>query len=169
MNAPTPDLHQPDDDYQSRSSLAEQWRGECIQQFAILEQAIEELLVDLKKAAKDSRKVKTGQQVGCAFGHLRELTTEKGLFGTKATALSGTLCKLAPDFEWRAHLTHGVLAVWQGRGSKWLLTFAHRPATGDTVRMHALPWTEACAMRDRLGKAAQVFRCQAGSLRASLS
>lgn len=168
MTAQTLDHPKPLDEYQSMMGMAERWRGECIQHFAALEQVIEDLLLELRRNPKNGNKVKTGQAVGSAFGHLRELTAEKGLFRDKGTALSASLNKLAPDFEWRAHLTHGVLNVWQGKGSKWLLTFAHRPSGGETVRMHAQPWTDACAMRDRLAKAVQVIRCQAGSLRASV-
>lgn len=168
MNAPAPDLHKPHaDDHQAMAGNAERWRGECIQSFAQLEQIIEDLLIGLQKTSKGKRKVRTGQQVGCAFKHLRELTGDKGLFGNKAAALSNSLGKLAADFEWRAHLTHGVLAVWQGRGTSWLLTFAHRPSGGETIRMHAQTWKEACAMQERLTKAVQVIRAQAGSLRAS--
>ena len=168
MNALATDFHKPQaDDYAAMTGQAERWRGECIQHFAELEQVIEDLLIDLKRTTKGGRKIRTGEPVGCAFGHLRELTAEKGLLGKKSSALAGSLGKLAPDFEWRAHLTHGVLSVWQGKGSKWLLTFAHRPAGGETVRMHAQTWTEACAMRDRLAKSVQTIRAQAASLRAS--
>jgi hypothetical protein len=169
MNAPAANLPKhASDEHQTMVGHAEQWRGECIQYFAELEQIIEDLLLDLKRTAKAGRKVSTGQPVGCAFGHLRELTADKGLFGKRSAALATTLGKLAADFEWRAHLTHGVLSVWQGRGSKWLLTFAHRPVGGETVRMHAQTWVDARAMRERLGKAIQDIRAQAGSLRSSL-
>ncbi|MCW3797970.1 hypothetical protein OMW55_09160 [Sphingomonas sp. BN140010] len=168
MNAPVTAIQKPPfDDYTAMMAHAEQWRGECIQHFAELEQIIETLLIGLKGTGKGARKIKTGEPVGSAFGQLRELTGEKGLFGAKAGALSASLGKLAPDFEWRAHLTHGMLKVWEGRGAKWLLTFAHRPVGGETIRMHAQTWAEACDMRDRLAKAVQVVRAQAGSLRAA--
>jgi hypothetical protein len=154
MNAP----QRVTDDYSSMLGQAEQWRGECIQHFAELEQIVEDLLRALHRAPGHKSKVGTRKLVGEAFGHLRELTGSKGPFAEKGRPISETLALIAPWFEWRAHLTHGVVTIWRGRNGHWLLAYEHRPAGGDTIRTFALPWTQAREMRTLLQE--NIFKLQ---------
>lgn len=147
---------------------AEQWRGECIQIFAELEQTVEDLLLALAAAPRRGCKVRTGEQVSCAFGHLEDLTAGSGAFANEGRAVSRSLQALKPDFEWRAHLTHGVLAVWEGKAKRRLLTLKHRAPGGGPLRMHALQWIEAIAMRDRLKDGVRDLKARSGSLKAAL-
>ncbi len=170
MNAPVPaSALKPPDDFASMAGQAHRWRGECIQHFAELEQIVEDLLRSLQRSRKGGGKVKVGQPISPAFGHLRELTGSKGPFASKGTAISETLAELAPWFEWRAHLTHGVLTVWRGKGDHWLITLAHRSMNEERVRTHAILWKEACAMRDHVSKRVATLRENARSLANSVA
>ena len=160
MNAP----QRVTDDYSSMLGQAEQWRGECIQQFAELEQIVDSLLRTLHRVSKHGSKVKTDKFVGGAFGHLRELTGSKGPFADKGKAISETLAAIAPWFEWRAHLTHGVVTVWRGRNGQWLLAYERRPDGADTIRTFALPWVQAREMRKLLQESVPKLEENARSL-----
>ncbi|URD59956.1 hypothetical protein M8312_09075 [Sphingomonas sp. KRR8] len=151
------------------SANAERWRGECIQQFCELETMVEDLLQDLHRDAKQGSKVKVGQMVGPAFGHLRELTGSKGPFAAKGQAISETLAELASWVEWRAHLTHGVMTVWRGRDEQWLLALAHRTPGDPTLRTHALTWKAACSVRELMTKQIEKLRGNARSLANSVA
>ncbi|HET7816247.1 MAG TPA: hypothetical protein VFK58_01535 [Sphingomicrobium sp.] len=165
MNAPfsKPATKLPDD-FAAMQGQADKWRGECIQQFAQLEETVETLLRALRDAPKQGGKVTVGLQVGAAFKHVRELTGSKGPFAGKGKAISATLADLAPWFEWRAHLTHGVLAVWRGRNDQWLLALAHRASGDDPIRTYALTWDDARAMRRLLQDRTEALRENARSL-----
>ena len=116
MNAPFPKPYpQADAGHCALAGQANKWRGECIEYFAELEQIVENLLRVLSQVPKHGGKITTGQPVGAAFKHLREITGAKGPFAAKGKAISATLAELALWFEWRAHLTHGVMTVWRGR------------------------------------------------------
>ncbi|MFL6733183.1 MAG: hypothetical protein ACJ8EY_00635 [Sphingomicrobium sp.] len=147
---------------------AETWRGQCIQLFAELEQIIEGLLQELHAHPKIRKQVKTGQPVGAAFKHVRDLTGTKGPFASKGAAITSTLNHLALWFDWRAHLTHGVLSLWQGRNRNWLLTFAHRPTGDATVRVHAIAWEDAQIMKRVLQEQVPKLQDNARSLAASI-
>jgi len=150
------------------SANADRWRGECIGQFAELEVIVEDLLRDLHRDPKHGAKIKVGQMVGPAFGHLREVTGSKGPFATKGRVISETLAELASWVEWRAHLTHGVLTVWRGRDEQWLLALAHRTPGDATLRTHALTWKAACGVRDLMAKQIEKLRANARSLAISI-
>ena len=151
MNAPfAKPEQQPAHEFASMNGQADKWRGECIQHFAELEQIVESLLQSLRNVPKYGRKVTIGQPVGTAFKHLRELACDKGPFASKGKVISITLSELAPWFEWRAHLTHGVLSVWRGRNGQWLLALAHRPSNDGVIRTYALGWDEARKLRELL-------------------
>jgi len=169
MNAPfAKSEQQPDHDFAAMNGQADKWRGECMQHFAELEQVVESLLQSLRNVPKHGVKVIAGQPVGPAFKHLRELTCGKGPFATKGKVVSHTLSELAPWFEWRAHLTHGVLSIWRGRSGQWLLALAHRPSNGDVIRTYALAWDEAQKLRRLLEKQVVVLRENCRSLTNSL-
>jgi len=150
--------------FNSMSGCASKWRGECIQQFAQLEVIVGDLLRDLHRDPKHGSKVKVGQMVGPAFGHLREVTGSKGPFAAKGRVISETLAELATWVEWRAHLTHGVLTVWRGKDDQWLLALAHRSPGEPTLRTHALTWTVALGIRERMVKQVAKLRDNARSL-----
>jgi hypothetical protein len=150
--------------FKGMSANADRWRGECIQQFAELEVVVENLLRDLHRDAKHGGKVKVGQMVGQAFGHLREITSSKGPFATKGQVISETLAELASWVEWRAHLTHGVLSVWRGKDEQWLLALAHRSPGDATLRTHAITWKAACSIRELTTKQIDKLRENARSL-----
>jgi hypothetical protein len=170
MNAPVPaSALKPADDFASMAGQADKWRGECIQQFAELEQIVEALLRSLKAASKKGGRVVVGQPVGAAFKHLRELTGSKGPFAPKGEAISDTLADLAPWFEWRAHLTHGVLTVWRGRNGHWLLALAHQPVAEETIRTYALPWEDANSLLKLLRDRTVALRENARSLTNSIT
>ena len=149
MNAPfvSPD-QKSSKDFASMSGHAAKWRGECIQHFAELEQIIENVLRVLGKSPKHGSKVTLGQPVGAAFKQLRELTGSKGPFAQKGKAIAGTLSDIALWFEWRAHLTHGVVRIWRDCGDSWLLAFSHRPTGDEAVRTYAITWKDACDLRE---------------------
>ena len=165
MNAPflKPD-NAPDRAYSAMAGQADKWRGECIEHFARLEQIVEDLLHNLRRAPKNGGKVIVGQPVGAAFKHLRDITSGKGPLASKGKAIAGTLNELAPWFEWRAHLTHGVLTIWRGRNDQWLLAFAHRPANDDTVRTYALTWKDARELANLLQARVETLAGNARSL-----
>lgn len=170
MNAPVPaSALKTADDFASMTGQADKWRGECIQQFAEVEQIVETLLRSLRATSKKGGKVIIGQPVGAAFKHLRELTGSKGPFAAKGEAMSDTLAELAPWFEWRAHLTHGVLTVWRGRSDHWLLALAHRPVAEGTIRTYALTWEDARNLLKLLRELATVLRENARSLTNSVT
>jgi hypothetical protein len=150
------------------SVQAERWRGECIQHFAELECLIENILQALATVPRRGRKVRVGEEVSCAFSHLRELTADKGAFAREGAKVACSLRLLSSQFEWRAHLTHGIKQVWRGKGAKWLLTFEHRSPGGGPVRLHALTWTDALAMLEALRKETESLRSRCGSLRAAV-
>ena len=165
MNAPTTISPPNSADCPPMMANAERWRAQCIQNFAELEVIIGDLLIALRASPKGSSKVRTGDLVGVAYGHLRELTSTSGVFGKQGEAISRTLSELAPWFEWRAHLTHGVLHLWRGKNGKWLLTLAHRPCGGnDPVRHYALPWSEAQELAKMLPETVDRLRGNAQSL-----
>ncbi len=141
---------QPANDFAAMSGQADKWRGECIQHFAEMEQIVENALQSLRNVPKHGSKVLAGQSVGSAFKHLRELVGAKGPFSSKGKATSGTLSELTPWFEWRAHLTHGVLTVWRGRSGQWLLAVTHRPNNDDVARTYAVTWEDALSLRKLL-------------------
>jgi hypothetical protein len=118
----------------------------------------------LQNDGKNGSKVKVGQMVGPAFGHLRELTGSKGPYAAKGRNISETLAELASWVEWRAHLTHGVLTVWRGRDEQWLLALSHRCPGDQTLRTHALTWKAACGVRDLMAKQIDKLRENARSL-----
>jgi hypothetical protein len=130
----------------------ERWRGQLIQVFAEMEQTIEGLLIALHQSSKGGKSVKTGQPVGPAFGHIRDLTSGKGAFAAQGQALAKLLGQLAPAMEWRAHLTHGDLKLWRGREGQWLLTLGHRQVGEPTIRWHAISWTDATELLRELTK-----------------
>ena len=167
MNAPAKISQAPGSDCAAMLGHAERWRGQCINSFAQLEVIIEDLLKALQAGPKGS-KIRTGELVGPAFGHLRELTGPKGPFARTGSAVSATLEDLAGWFEWRAHLTHGVLTVWRGNGGNWLLVFAHRPAGNTSVRYHALPWKDAQELRSLLDEKIDMLQANARSLAQSV-
>ena len=163
MNAPF-ELDRQSNDFAAMIGQVDRWRGECIQQFAELERIVEDLLRQLKAAPRYSKQIRTGQPVGPAFKHLRELTGAKGPFASKSRVISDTLADLTPWFEWRAHLTHGTLALWRGRKNQWLLTLAHRPSADDVVRTYAITWDDAQNMRKLLKERTPVLCQNARSL-----
>lgn len=165
MNAPSHPVALNDANaFKGMSVNADRWRGECIQQFAELELIVEDLLRDLQKDPKNGSKVKVGQMVGPAFGHLRELTGSKGPYASKGRVISETLAEVASWVEWRAHLTHGVLTVWRGKDEQWLLALAHRSPGDATLRTHAMTWKAACGVRDLMTKQLDKLRENARSL-----
>ena len=164
MTAPFKPDQQSMNTFAAMSGQVEKWRGECIQHFAELQQIIEDLLRLLSGVPVHGSKVRLGQHVGNAFKQLRELTDAKGPFASPGKAISETLAEIAPWFEWRAHLTHGVLTVWRGRNDKWLIAFAHRPIGEDVVRTYALTWEEARNMQKLLKERIAAARDDALSL-----
>ncbi len=165
MNAPQSSIEfQQPDPFAAMDGQVAQWRGDCIQQFAELEEIVETLLLALGNCSA-AGKVKTGQVVGAAFAHLRELTGSKGKLAKKGQAISETLSTLAPCVEWRAHITHGNLTLWRGRRKhQWLVAMSHREPGKAPIRTFALTWKEACDMRDLLGKQVIALRGNARSL-----
>ena len=153
-------------DCPAMTAHVERWRAQCIDGFAQLEVVIEELLRELQAVSKKGSKVRTGELVGVAFGHLRELTGANGPFAQKGAKVAATLSQLSPWFEWRAHLTHGVLSLWRGSNGRWLLSFAHRPAGGGNgpVRFFALPWADAQQLKTDLLEHVEALRENARSL-----
>lgn len=168
MNAPVRIRPENDVDIQAMEAVAARWRGECIQAFAELEEIVASLLLSLARRPGMGGKVQAGQPIAAAFGHLRELTGSKGALAARGQAIRATLAQLAPWFEWRAHLTHGSLAVWRGRERQWLLTLAHRAVGDATMRTHAITWTDAQAMRGIVTDGVAALRGNARSLLNSL-
>jgi hypothetical protein len=165
MNAPFPKQEPATDKaFPAMLGQAARWRGECIQQFAELEQLIEGLLRVLHQAPEHGSKVSVGQPIGAAFKHLRELTGGNGPFASKGKAASATLSELAPWFEWRAHLTHGVLSIWRDASDQWLLALAHRPTQEEVVRTYAINWKDACELTKTLSRLGEALSRNAQSL-----
>lgn len=169
MNAHSPVVAPPDDHHLKQLDLVQQWRGQCMQHFAKLELLIEGLLIDLKRAPKGGRKVKTGQPIGPAFAHLRDLVATNGPFGPVGQALGKRLGQLSGAMEWRAHLTHGELKLWRGQKGDWLLTFAHRLPGDEVVRLHAITWKQALELQALLDKQIPALASNCGSLKAALA
>jgi hypothetical protein len=103
-------------------------------------------------------KIKFGQPTKPSFQELRKQLQAKGHGKTERKRLDGTLDTLERMLEWRPHLTHGCLGVWQGRDGNWLITLRH--AQGDCsgpVRWHAYPSTEAHRMLGELRSEVERF------------
>lgn len=166
MNAPTKIEAAPNSDCPAMLAHVERWRAQCIDGFAQLEVVIEDLLRELRAASKKGSMIRTGEQVGAAFKQLRELTAANGRFTSKGAKVAATLTQLATWFEWRAHLTHGVLSLWRGANGQWLLSFAHRPSGTESgpVRIFALPWTDAIQLKKELFEQVEILRGNARSL-----
>ena len=170
MNAPIKIEKTHNADCPAMLANAERWRAQCIDNFANLEVVIEDLLRDLKSHSKHGAKVRTGQLVGSAFAHLRELTSEKGLFVQKGAGVAATIRLLARCMEWRAHLTHGVMKVWRGGNGQWLMTFDHREPGKDDgpIRCFAIPWSDALSLKKELADQVEALRQNARSLSNSI-
>ena len=91
MNAPCKVVSRQPSAFLSMKGQAEKWRGECIQQFAELEQVLDGILRELASLARPTAKVIAGLQIGPSFKHVRELTGVKGQFEAEGKAISVTL------------------------------------------------------------------------------
>ncbi len=139
MNAPFDNARSASDRYDEALQRATKWRGDCIQQFAELEKSIGDAL-DLIAESKSSSKVKRNGAIRQQFDLLKKHTSPKT---SKVHFVAKSLCQIDQLIDWRAHLTHGILELWQGSKGQWLLTLQHRDANGGPLRMHALSWSEA--------------------------
>lgn len=132
------------DGHESALVWAKQWRSDCIDHFAELEATIADVLESLAARRKLGVKVKTGLLFRPAFDELMRLTGPKGSFVKECCNIPISLAELNRQLDWRAHLTHGTLDVWQGRKGVWLITLRHREVnSGGPVRWFAIPRAEA--------------------------
>ena len=154
------------DAFDAELASANRWRGECIQQFAMLEEIIAETLECLA-AAKPSLKIKQGEQIRPSFDHLRRALGKKEVV-PQCYGLDKSLTQIERLIGWRAHLTHGVLAVWRDKSGEWLLTFQHREPGGGPPRMHPVTRNEADRLLDKLVGEVKDLRSRAGQLRAGI-
>jgi hypothetical protein len=152
--------------FEAALTRAQGWRGQCIQQFARLEIAIGDALQCIA-AAKPTLKVKRADQIRAAFDEMKRLTDSKGPFGSKFQ-LAKSLHEIDRWIDWRAHLTHGVLNVWQGPAGKWLLTLEHRDLGGSDIRMHSISRDSADEMLARLGEEVGRLERRVRSMREAL-
>ena len=143
--------------------LAHHWRGACLQEFSEMELHVGSAL-QLLARTKTSARVKVGQPIRPAIEELKRLTAARGAFAKAGKGLRASLLALESHLDWRAHLTHGVLDVWQGRKGQWLMTLHYRETNNSgPIRWHAMTfedsriWVETLAGEVR--KLAQ--RCEA--------
>ena len=154
MSAPIDHNKSEIDRYDDALQRASKWRGDCIQQFAELEKSIGDAL-QLIAASRTSSKVKCNGLIRQQFDELKKLTSAKA---SKVHFVAKSLCEIDRLIEWRAHLTHGILGVWQGSKGQWLLTLQHRDANGGPLRLHALPWSEAEQKLELLSQEVDTFQ-----------
>ena len=137
---------------------ATKWRGQCIQSFAELELIIETTLRDLADRAIVDQAITVGTPVGQAFKQMRKLTGARGPFASDAAEIHSVLEELARWFEWRAHLTHGVLKMWLDDEGAWLVVLSHRSAGDGTIRSFAISWQDARLMQKELTEKVSALR-----------
>ena len=147
MNAPFD--HSKSTAFENAFQSASTWRSACIQQFAELELTVADVLQWLA-VAKPGVKVKQTNLIRPDFDELKRLTGSKSPWGTKLRSIARSLDEIDRLIEWRAHLTHGVLSVWQGGKGQWLLTLRHRDPSGGPVRVHSIARAEADEMLECL-------------------
>ena len=152
---------EPSDPAQEKAHI---WRSECIQQFAKLELTVADALNSLRRA-KPALKVKEGLPFKGAFDELVRCIKKTGASGQ---AVASSLEGIEPLTEWRAHLTHGVMEVWQGKKSH-LLTLQHRTTGGGALRRHALSRDEADELLQQLSKEVRDLKSRLGQLRTALN
>ena len=140
------------------SASAKQWRSDCLDHFAELEQQVGRLLKCLNETGSLLGKVKLGQQTRTSFEELRRQLTAKGHGKGERQKLNATLDPLETMLEWRAQIAHGVLDVWLGRNGKWLFTLrqADGACTGP-VRWYAYPSSEAALLEKSLREQVAAF------------
>ena len=143
---------------------ATKWRGQCIQHFAELELMVETLLRNLAHRVTADQSITVGMPVGQAFKQMKDLTGAKGPFASDATAINRVLQVLERWFEWRAHLTHGVLKIWRDDEGSWLIVLSHRSAGDGTIRSFAISWEDARLMQKELAENLDAFRTEAPAL-----
>jgi len=150
------------DPYAAMFAAGDRWRRDGLALLGELDGIVSDLLADLQPPRR--RRARAKEPALNSFEALRELTGSKGPFAREGKVISETLADLAPWCEWRAHLAHGVLTVWRGRGSQWLLALAYRPTPQAPERTYAITWAEADAMRVLVTKRLATLRRNAASL-----
>jgi len=148
------------DPYTALFRAADGWRRDSLARLDELDGIVADLLAELQPPRRRRSKAEPLPP----FVALRELTGSKGPLAREGKAISETLAELAPWCEWRAHLEHGVLTVWRGRGSQWLLALAYKAAAEAPERTHAITWAEAEAMATMVTKKLAALRRNAASL-----
>ena len=162
MNAPFPPPKI--DEYQDCLDLALLWQARFTQLFAELELLVGDCLQHFSKIKKPSVRVNTGQQITAAISELKRLTGPRGAFSKKANLAASVAVIDTNYLPWRAHLTHGVLGVWRGRKSQWLITLHYREKdNAGPIRWHAIPYEDAEAKLEQFCAELKKFgqRCDA--------
>ena len=113
---------------------------------------------------KPTARVKMGQPIRPAVEELKRLTATRGAFAKAGKGVHASILALESHLDWRAHLTHGVLDVWQGRKGQWLMTLHYRETDNSgPIRWHAMTFEDARiwvkTLADEVGKFGQ--RCDA--------
>jgi hypothetical protein len=142
----------------SASDWAKQWRSDCIDEFGRVEHQIGHLLNCLDKVAGFRGLVKRGQPTKPSFFELRKQLAAGGHGKRERRRFEKTLHPIERMLEWRPHLTHGILDVWQCRSGSPLITLKHPEGSCDKpVRWHAYPRNEAEKMLAELQSEAERF------------
>ena len=135
------------EDHRQQLDHALHWCASYIQQFAEAELIVGDCTQLFMSTKRVGVRVKTGLQIRAAIEELKRLTTGKGAFAKVGKPIAFSLSAIEREhLDWRAHLTHGVLDVWQGRKGIWLITLHYRESDNSgPVRWHAIPFEEANA------------------------